>query len=158
MGPLYEITQAIAAAGLPCDLAVVAGRNQALLDRLRAAAWPAPVHTYGFVREMPDFMRAADVLVTKAGPGTISEAFNAGLPIILYSRLPGQEAGNVRYVVDEGAGIWAPTPERVVAAVRGWIGPGADPTALGRAAANSRRLARPEAAREIAELLWAYSA
>jgi 1,2-diacylglycerol 3-beta-galactosyltransferase len=69
---------------------------------------------YGFVQDMPDFMRAADVLITKAGPGTISEAFIAGLPMILYSRLPGQEDGNVGYVVDNGAGVWAPRPDAVV--------------------------------------------
>ncbi len=66
---------------------------------------------------MPDFMQASDVLVTKAGPGTISKSFIAGLPIIMYSRMPGQEDGNVTYVVDEGAGVWAPTPEEVVDAL-----------------------------------------
>ena len=47
---------------------------------------------------MPDFMRASDFIVTKAGPGTIAEALNAELPIILYSKLPGQEDGNVTFV------------------------------------------------------------
>lgn len=153
MGPLYEITSAISEARLPADLAVVAGRNQALLEQLRAADWPGRVHAYGFVKEMPDFMRAADVLVTKAGPGTLSEGFNAGLPLILYSRIPGQEAGNVRYVVDEGAGVWAPSPARVVKTLARWLDP-QQPAALERAAANSRRLARPEAAGQIAELIW----
>lgn len=154
MGPLYEIVEAVTAAGLPLDLAVVAGRNQELQDRLKARAWPSPVHVYGFVRAMPDFMRAADVLVTKAGPGTLSEGFLAGLPQILYSHIPGQEAGNVHYVVQEGAGVWAPGPERAVAALRAWFGPDADPAAVRAAAAQARRLARPEAARAIAAIIW----
>ena len=49
-------------------------------------------------------MRAADIIVTKAGPGTIAEALNANLPIILYAKLPGQEDGNVTFVESEGAG------------------------------------------------------
>ena len=54
---------------------------------------------------MPEFMQASDVLITKAGPGTISEAFISGLPLILFSKMPGQEDGNVDYVVNQGAGI-----------------------------------------------------
>lgn len=49
----------------------------------------------GFVRNMAEYMVAADILVTKAGPGTIAEAAAVGLPIMVTSHLPGQEAGNV---------------------------------------------------------------
>jgi 1,2-diacylglycerol 3-beta-galactosyltransferase len=97
-------------------------------------------------------MQAADILVTKAGPGTISEAFNAGLPMILYSRLPGQEDGNVSYVTSQGAGVWAPHPDRIVAAVKNWI---ECPEEWSQAANASRRLARPDAARQIARILAA---
>jgi 1,2-diacylglycerol 3-beta-galactosyltransferase len=105
---------------------------------------------YGFVREMPDFMRAADILVTKAGPSTITEALNAGLPLILYSRLPGQEDGNVDYVISEGVGVWAPKTSYIVSALRAWI---THPKQLELAAEACRESARPEAAREIACLL-----
>jgi 1,2-diacylglycerol 3-beta-galactosyltransferase len=98
-------------------------------------------------------MRAADILVTKAGPGTISEALNAGLPMILYSRLPGQEDGNVTYVETEGAGVWAPHPEKIVATLRTWI---EKPQEREHAAAACRRLARPQAARQIAHILADY--
>ncbi len=158
MGPLFKIAQAIAHSGLACELAVVAGRNQALQAQLQAAEWPVPAHIYGFVREVPDFMRAATVLVSKAGPGTICEALSVGLPMILYSRVPGQEAGNAAYVADGGAGAWAPGPQRVVAALRRWIGPDAQPEALAQARAAALRLARPHAAREIAEIAWSYVA
>jgi 1,2-diacylglycerol 3-beta-galactosyltransferase len=154
MGPLFEISQAISHSGLECELAVVAGRNQALRQQLEAAAWNVPAHSYGFVTNMPDLMRAADVIITKAGPGTICEAFNAGLPIILYDYLPGQETGNVSYVVDNGAGVWAANPQAVVAALRSWIGPNAPPGALAQAAGNAQKLARPQAAETIAKMIW----
>lgn len=154
MGPLEQNAEAIAAAGLPLSLVIIAGRNQALKARLEARQWPVPTRIYGFVREMPDFMRASDFLVTKAGPGTISEAMIAGLPVILYSRLPGQEDGNVTYVVAEGAGVWAPRPARVVEALRNWL---AAPDQYQQAVEACRRLARPQAAREIGRILakWA---
>jgi len=91
-------------------------------------------------------------LVTKAGPGTISEAFNAALPMILYDRLPGQEDGNVTYVTSQGAGVWAPQAERIVATLQDWI---QHPERRSRAAEACRRLARPDAASQIADLLAA---
>jgi 1,2-diacylglycerol 3-beta-galactosyltransferase len=99
---------------------------------------------------MPDFMHAADVIVTKAGPGTISEAFNSGLPMVLYSRLPGQEEGNVNYVTANGAGVWAPQPDQIVATLRLWI---EKPSERQKAAQASQSLAHPEAARKIAQIL-----
>ena len=150
MGPIKRTAYAIAESGMEASLVVVTGRNQGLKASLEASDWPQPTFIYGFVREMPHFMLAADILVTKAGPGTISEAFNAGLPLVLYSRLPGQEDGNVYYVVSEGAGVWAPTPDLIVSAVKNWI---ENPEKRKQAMAASRRLARPQAASEIAKIL-----
>jgi len=150
MGPLEKTAVAIDHARLPLALVVVAGRNQQLKQRLESLPWSSPTFIYGFVREMPDFMKASDILVSKAGPGTITEAFNAGLPIILYSRLPGQESGNVEFVVSEGAGVWAPTTVQIIAALRCWH---ENPSMLATAAQNARRLANPHAAHQIAKIL-----
>lgn len=150
MGPVEKTAYAIEAAGLKVFLVIVAGRNARLKASLESHAWTLPVQIHGFVREMPEFMRAADVLVTKAGPGTISESFIAGLPIILYSRMPGQEDGNVTYVVDEGAGVWAPKPDQVVSALRYWM---RHPIQRARVSAACLRLAHPDASRRIARVI-----
>jgi len=150
MGPLAEMAFAIDAAALPVQLIIVAGRNHAMRRQLETHTWQIPVQIHGFVTNMPDFMQAADFLISKAGPGTISEAFIAGLPVILYSKMPGQEDGNVDFVVREGAGIWAPEPDRVVEALNRWI---VDPQDRQAAVNNAVRLARPEASRKIARLL-----
>lgn len=150
MGPIEKTALAIAAANLPITLVIVAGRNVDLKQRLESDQWPMPTLVYGFVNEMPDFMRASDILVTKAGPGTITEALNAGLPMILYSRLPGQEEGNVDYVLSAGVGVWAPETSYIVSALRAWI---THPRQLELAAEACCQAARPQAAREIARLL-----
>jgi 1,2-diacylglycerol 3-beta-galactosyltransferase len=72
--------------------------------------------------------------------------------MILFSRLPGQEDGNVVHVVSEGAGEWAPTPKRICSVLSRWLN---DPEQLANAAHNSHRLSNPRAAREIAHLLAA---
>ena len=95
---------------------------------------------------------AADLLVTKAGPGTISEACIAGLPMILSDAIPGQEDGNVSYVVENDAGVFAPGPEKVIAAVQEFLEQGPEKLAL--SAENAKRIARPDAVWEIADEVW----
>ena len=148
MGPVEETVRAVDEAGLDIVLAVIAGRNEALRNSLENADLKTPAFIYGFVENMPDLMNAADILLSKAGPGTISEAFIAGLPIILYSKMPGQENGNVDYVLNENAGVWAPSPEEILATLRHWID---NPEALAEMAAISKSLAMPDASYTIAQ-------
>lgn len=150
MGPLEMVANAIDQAGLDTALAVVCGRNHSARVRLESKPWHIPASVYGFVRNMPDLMAAADILVTKAGPGTISEAFIAGLPMIIYSRMPGQEDGNVFYVINHKAGVWAPHPDRVVATLKGWI---QHPDTRLKAVEACKRLAKPNASRDIARII-----
>lgn len=150
MGPLKRVAKAINEAKLKATLVVICGRNSELQHELSQLDWQLPVHLYGFTTEMPQFMAAADVLVTKAGPGTISEAFIAGLPLVLYAKLPGQEDGNVSYVEKLKAGVWAPRPREVVEVLRKWVD---DPEARELAAAASRAASNPQAARQIARLI-----
>jgi len=148
MGPMQTTAEAINTAGLDVNMVLIAGRNERLRRRLESVKWGCEVKIYGYTTQMPEFMRAADILITKAGPGTISEAFIAGLPMILYSYMPGQEDGNIDYVVTEGAGVWAPRPDLVVAALRHWL---EDPKALKAAVYACQKLAKPDAARQIAQ-------
>lgn len=150
MGPLGRTARAIDESGLDLGMVIVCGRNEKLKANLESQKWENPVFIYGFTRDLPDFMRAADVIVTKAGPGTISEALNANLPIILYAKLPGQEDGNVAFVESEGAGIWAPTSPLVVRALTRWL---SRPSEREQVAKNAQRAARPDSARHIARAL-----
>lgn len=146
MGPIYQTVRAISETPMALSVAVVAGRNQALRSKIEETEWAVPVFSYGFERRLPEMMRAASLLVTKAGPGTIAEAINAGLPLVLYDRLPGQEDGNVAYVVENGVGEWAPGPTRAAAAVTAYL---AQPERIRSASRTCRQIARPNAATRI---------
>ncbi|MCF6277721.1 MAG: glycosyltransferase [Anaerolineales bacterium] len=152
MGPLGETARAVADSGLYVGLVIVAGRNEKLKAELESKGWPIPTYIYGFTKDLPDFMRAADVLVTKAGPGTIAESLAAHLPLILYARLPGQEDGNVTYVEETGTGVWAPTPQDVVRTLARWM---THPPSRQKVVENCKQAARPEASRTIARILGA---
>jgi 1,2-diacylglycerol 3-beta-galactosyltransferase len=150
MGPVKRMAKAINEAGLDATLVVICGRNEELRAELNRVNWQVPTQVYGFVTEMPKFMAAADIVVTKAGAGAISEAFICGLPIIIYAKLAGQEDGNVTYVVEHNAGVWAPRARDVVDVLRHWI---EDPSARAAVAAASAAAARPDAARNIARVI-----
>lgn len=153
MGPLFQIARQIDAIGSTCQIVVVAGRNAALKERLDAHQWHNTAHIYGFVTNMPELMAAADLLVTKAGPATISEACMAGLPVILSDAIPGQEDGNVTYITENGAGLYANTPAKVRDAVADWLDRGAD--FLHERSLAARRLATPDAVWVIANEIMA---
>ncbi len=151
-GRLFQIARCIAQKRPPAQLVVIAGRNEALRRKLAATAWEIPTRVCGFVTNMPEFMGATDIFITKAGPGSISEAFIAGLPIILYGYIHGQEEGNVRYVQKYNAGVYLPDPEAIALEVVDWLKPG-NPI-LEQMAHNAARLARPEAVLTIARRIY----
>ncbi|HEY2476475.1 MAG TPA: glycosyltransferase [Candidatus Cybelea sp.] len=108
-GKLLSTALALARAKLPIELVVVCGRNEPLEQKLRdvAPSLPTPMHVLGFTDKIPEYFRAVDLLVTKAGPGTLAEANAAQLPIIVYDYVPGQERGNVDFVRHNGLGLIA---------------------------------------------------
>lgn len=151
MGPLVPVVRAIAERRPRAHLAVIAGRNQALYEALCALRIPVPLQVEKFVTNIAVWMRAADVLVTKAGPNTLAEAFIAGLPLVLYAALPGQEEGNIMHVVENHAGVWTPKPQAAADAVLDLL---ADPAQRAAMAACSLALARPHATEEMSRHLW----
>jgi 1,2-diacylglycerol 3-beta-galactosyltransferase len=105
-GKLMPTTMALAKARLPMHLVVVCGRNETLRAKLEdlAPSLPTPMTVMGFTDKIPELMRTSDLLVTKAGPGTLAEANAAQLPVVVYDYVPGQERGNVEFVRHNGIG------------------------------------------------------
>ena len=91
------------------DVHVVAacGRNARLRRSLSLLAARAEtggrLTVTGFTQHMSDWLHCADVVVTKAGPGTIAEAACCGAPLVLTAHLPGQERGNSELLTAAGA-------------------------------------------------------
>jgi len=111
-----------------------------------------PAHIYEYAANVPTMMRAADLLICKAGGLIVTEAMASGLPMLLVDALPGQEAGNAEYVVANGAGVLAATPIEVLHALSHWFMH--NQHELRQAAKNARALGKPEAAYTIAHLAW----
>jgi 1,2-diacylglycerol 3-beta-galactosyltransferase len=159
-GRLLPQIRALAWRENPWQLIAVCGANEVLYRRLQRLRFATPTKVLGYVEDMPEVMRAADIVVSKAGPGAIGEALSTGIPIVLTGYLPGQETENVPFVTEHGIGLYAPQPDELFEAVASLAADG------GRAGAEmSERtltLARPYAsldiARECLALTRSYSA
>ena len=136
------------------DVVAICGRNlrlQRRLDRL-AARYGGRLTVIGFAGNMADWLRCADVVVTKAGPGTIAEAACCGAPLLLTSHLPGQEKGNTEFVAARRRPAGR-VPRRAAARSPRSAGCARDRAAVDAMRAASARLGRPGDAGAIAELI-----
>jgi 1,2-diacylglycerol 3-beta-galactosyltransferase len=135
------------------DVVVICGRNRLLKRRVARLAHRkgnGRLTAHGFVGNMADWLRCADVVVGKAGPGTIAEATCCGAPLVLTSHVPGQEKGNAEFVTVAGAGVYAPRPRQLAVEI-GRLR--RDPESLARMRAAAVRVSRPRAAVDIARFL-----
>ncbi|MDH4207446.1 MAG: glycosyltransferase, partial [Anaerolineae bacterium] len=124
MGNVFSSARAAAQAAPGVQLVIVAGRSPTLKARLEAVSWEVPTTILGFVDNMADLMQAADLLITKAGPSTISEALACGLPMLISGALRGQEEGNVDWAVETGAALAASNPQEIGSTLQTVLGAG----------------------------------
>jgi UDP-N-acetylglucosamine:LPS N-acetylglucosamine transferase len=105
---LLSLTDQVVSSGLPLQAIICCGRNQRLQNEIerRVQRSTVPCRVLGFTDQVPLLMDAADVMVSKPGPGVISEALVKELPLLLDATcavMP-QEQGNIDYVVESGIG------------------------------------------------------
>lgn len=131
---------------------VVAGRNAGLRKDLQllSRSLKHPVQVIGYTRRIPELMADADLLVTKPGALTCSEALAAGLPMVLVNAIPGQEEENARHLAQNGAAIWAEEKSQLNRTVQQLL---ANPLLLQAMREQAQRMGRPDAARQIVRQL-----
>lgn len=124
---MYDITERLDAAGLPLQLILICGRNEELAAKLRDRKWKMPVNVTGFTKEVQKFMRAADFLIGKPGPGSIAEAMVKHLPVLIECNawtLP-QERYNAEWVKEKRVGIVLESFKEVALGVKQMLEPAA---------------------------------
>lgn len=150
VGPIAQVVAALDAAATGLVVLAVCGRNTGLASRLAAGRWRNDVRVLGLAPDLVGLLRAADVVLTKAGPATLLEAAAVRVPTVVFHRLPGQEEGNVDHVVTAGAAVEAPTPADAAAAAVRLLD---DEAAVQRMRHAQTRLAAPGASATVAGML-----
>lgn len=151
LGPLEDTVNALRQLPLGLQLVVVCGNNRALLRKMnRHFGEDRHVRVLGLTRTVHRLMDAADLLISKPGGLTTSEALAKGLPMMMIEPIPGQEERNAQYLLRHGAAARADSLDELVRVVEHLL---TDRSRLDRLRENGVILARPWAARDAAEAI-----
>ena len=147
MGPVGEIVLALDRVQRPFQAVVVTGRNRELRGELAVLDTAHPMRVMGFVQNMHELMAVSDLVMTKPGGLTTSEALALGRPLFVLNPIPGQESANSDFLLERGAAAKVNRVEDLPFRVEQLLG-SAKLRAMGRAAA---KLGRPQAGRAVCE-------
>jgi processive 1,2-diacylglycerol beta-glucosyltransferase len=149
LGIEEAVTAALDANVAGLQVVAVCGRNEGARLRLAGLGISADrLQVHGYLAGIERYLAAADVVVTKPGGLTTSEALALGRPLLLTRPIPGQEEGNVRTLTAAGAAVSVPEPGSLRQAL-GWIF--GEPQVLAGLGVAARRVGRPDAAARVAE-------
>ncbi|WP_198148821.1 MGDG synthase family glycosyltransferase [Luteibacter yeojuensis] len=155
VGALDELADALLCAGGDFQLVVLAGRNAGMLARLRKLAdgkHAGRLFPQGYTKHVERLMACCDLAITKPGGLTTSECLAMGLPMIVNAPIPGQEERNADYLMEQGA-AW----KAIDAVALAWRINALhdDPSQLAGMAARARAIGRPQAARDVIDIVLA---
>ena len=149
-GPMEQMVESLRKVPERLQALVVTGKNTALFHRLEnaRAAFPHALKVFGFIDNMDELMSVSDLLITKPGGLSCTEALAKGLPMVLTNPIPGQEQRNGRIIERMGAAIMAGRVERIPKIVRSLR---SDPARLQEMKRKALSAARPDAAMDTAK-------
>ena len=149
IGAAPEILKAFEGVEPFCQIAVVAGANERVRRQAERSALgvQCPVKIVGHVDNMHEWMSAADLVVTKPGGLTTSEALAKRRPLVITEPIPGQEQRNCDYLLEAGAAVRIFEPADAPEKIRTILDRPARLQSLQR---GVEAIARPHAARDIA--------
>jgi processive 1,2-diacylglycerol beta-glucosyltransferase len=136
------------------QLLFVCGKDERLRQVIEQLAQRAsmPVRVFGYVSEIPALMAMSDLMISKAGGVTTSEALAAELPMVLINPIPGQEEENATFLQAVGAAIVAPRPAALPSLIADLLD---HPEHLARLREGARRVKQPDAAAHAPETILA---
>jgi len=100
----------------------------------------------GYVENVHEWMAISDLLISKAGGLTVTEALNSGLPMLIIRPTPGQEVGNTEFLQQAGACLPVKNVKELIGALDGLLN---NPEQLRMMKESTLRLARPNATMDI---------
>jgi 1,2-diacylglycerol 3-beta-galactosyltransferase len=107
------------------QLILICGHNEKLAAQLKNLKTGKPIAVVGFAENVEYYMALSDFFIGKPGPGSISEALQFHLPVIVEcnSRTLPQERYNAEWVAENGYGIVVPSFKKIAPAVQRLLDP-----------------------------------
>lgn len=115
VGSHLSIRSMVEAFPFPVQLIVVCGHNHELYQRIENELVGCSHHVLlkKYVENMEELMAISDVMITKAGGLSISEALSMKIPMVLYQSLGGHEQENIHFLLSHGAALLAENKEEL---------------------------------------------
>lgn len=145
MGPVAEILSELDKVESDFQTMVVTGRNAELRKEIAGQDRKHPTDVLGFVTNMHELMAVSDIIVTKPGGLTTSEALALGKPLFIINPIPGQEMANSDFLLEHGAALKVNRTEDVSARINGLLGS----EKLKEMSAAAKGLGKPTAAKAM---------
>ena len=117
---MVDIARKLNDGGSGVQLILICGHNQKLAAELKKLPTRKPVAVVGFAQNVEYYMALSDFFIGKPGPGSISEALQFHLPVIVEcnSKTLPQERYNAEWVTENGYGIVVPSFKQIAPAVQ----------------------------------------
>ncbi|HYO07592.1 MAG TPA: glycosyltransferase [Tepidisphaeraceae bacterium] len=151
VGPIEQIFRGILDMKTGVELIVVTGKNAGAKKKLEAALSDLPkrhqVKVLGFTDQIDELMTVADVVVSKPGGLTTSETLARGAAMCVVNPIPGQESRNSDYLLENGAAIKINNLPTLAMKLDALV---TEPKRLQQIKDNARRIAKPQAAFDVA--------
>ena len=149
---VLKFYQELAKIGDDLQLIVITGKNEKLYEKLKESVAESGAadrtKLLFFVDNVEDYMHISDLIVTKPGGLTISEALACHLPMAIYNAYPGQEQYNVNFLLKQKTAILVDKKDGAAEISRLLR----NPEKLNEMRENCKRLAQPKAAENMYKL------
>jgi processive 1,2-diacylglycerol beta-glucosyltransferase len=157
VGPIEKLFQGLLSIEVPLEIVAVAGRNESAKKQLEQVPVPERhrVKILGFTDQIDELMAAADVVMSKPGGLTTSEVLARGAAMAIVNPIPGQESRNSDFLLENGAAIKINNVGTLPLKLTELLKDSARLESLKR---NARRLAKPQAAFDVAKLALKWTA
>jgi len=150
VGPTEEILKELCACKEKIQVIAVCGHNKQAYSNIEAMRDKLnyPVILFGFTDKVAELMAVSDLMVTKAGGISVTEALNMRLPMILFESIPGQETWNEKLLVEAGAARKAASIKEIPALANAIL---SSPVVYDSLRAGIEKIRRPRAADDIVD-------
>lgn len=151
VGPIEKLFRGVLSVETPLEVVVVAGKNAETKQRLEQMQIPARhrAKVIGFTDQIDELMQVADLVLSKPGGLTTSEVLARGAAMAIVNPIPGQESRNSDFLLENGAAVKINNAGTLAMKLSDLL---ADRPRLEKLKENARRLARPQAAFDVAKL------
>lgn len=149
LGNITETLNHLFTYEMDIQILVITGKNEDLYHYLSQLNRPN-LKTYGYVNNMDELMGVSDVIITKPGGITVTECLNKELPIIINWSIPGQEERNTEFILNNGLGMIATSPNSLMSCINSLRNDIDKRYAIRR---NMAKLKKPNATKDIAEFI-----